>query len=46
MIERSILMDKEEREKLQRFKNAMRKRSVSFEDINVYYYMEEVYKNL
>lgn len=46
MIERSILMDREEREKLQRFKNAMRKRSVSFEDINVYYYMEEVYKNL
>lgn len=46
MVERSILMDKEEREKLQRFKNSMRKRSVSFEDINVYYYMEEVYKNL
>ena len=46
MIERSILMDREEREKLQRFKDSMRKRSVSFEDINVYYYMEEVYKNL
>ena len=46
MIERSILMDREEREKLQRFKNAMRKRSVSFEDINVYYYIEEAYKNL
>lgn len=46
MVERSILMDREEREKLQRFKNSMRKRTTSFEDINVYYYMEEVYKNL
>lgn len=46
MVERSILMDREERDKLQRFKNSMRKRTTSFEDINVYYYMEEVYKNL
>ena len=39
-------MAREEKEKLQRFKNSMRKRTTSFEDINVYYYMEEVYKNL
>lgn len=46
MVERSILMSMDERYKLQRFKESMRKRSVSFEDINVYYYMEEVYKNI
>ena len=46
MLERSILVSMDERMKLQRFKEAMRKRLVSFEDINVYYYMEEVYKNL
>ena len=46
MMERTILVSMDERMKLQRFKEAMRKRLVSFEDINVYYYMEEVYKNL
>ena len=46
MVERSILMSIDERLKLQRFKNAMRKRMVSFEDINVYYYIEEAYNNL
>lgn len=46
MVERSILISLDERSKLQRFKESMRKRSVSFEDINVYYYMEEVYKNI
>ena len=46
MLERSILVSLDERMKLQRFKEAMRKRLVSFEDINVYYYMEEVYKNI
>ena len=46
MLERSILVSIDERMKLQRFKEAMRKRLVSFADINVYYYCEEVYKNL
>lgn len=46
MLERSILISLDERMKLQRYKEAMRKRQVSFEDINVYYYMEEVYKNI
>ena len=46
MLDRSILVSIDERMKLQRFKTAMRKRLVSFEDINVYYYMEEVYKNI
>ena len=46
MVERSILVSLDERAKLQRFKEAMRKRLVSFEDINVYYYVEEVYKNI
>lgn len=46
MLERSILVSLDERMKLQRFKEAVRKRLVSFEDINVYYYIEEVYKNI
>ena len=46
MVERSILVSIDERMKLKRYKEAMRKRLVTFEDINVYYYMEEVYKNL
>lgn len=46
MVERSILVSLDERAKLQRFKEAMRKRLVSFEDINCYYYVEEVYQNI
>ena len=46
MVERSILVSLDERYKLQKFKEAMRKRIVSFEDINVYYYCEEVFKNI
>ena len=46
MMDRTILMSIDERMKLQRFKEAIRKRLVSFEDINVYYFIEEVYKNL
>lgn len=46
MIERSILISIDERMRLQRYKEAFRKRLVSFEDINVYYYLEEIYKNL
>lgn len=46
MMERTILLSLDEREKLQRFKEAMRKRSVVFKDINVYYFIEEIYKNL
>ena len=46
MVEKSILLSLDERMKVQRFKESMRKRLVSFEDINVYYYMEEVYKQI
>lgn len=46
MVERSILISIDERMKLQRFKEAVRRRLVSFEDINVYYYVEEIYKNI
>ena len=46
MVDRSILVSIEERMRLKRFKEAMAKRMVSFEDINVYYYMEEAYKNI
>lgn len=46
MMDRTILMSINERGKLQRFKESIRKRLVSFEDVNVYYYIEEVYKNI
>lgn len=46
MIERTILISLDERMLLQRFKEAFRKRSVSFANVNIYYYLEEVYKNL
>ncbi|MBO7731116.1 MAG: phage DNA encapsidation protein [Methanobrevibacter sp.] len=46
MMDRTILLSLDEREKLQRFKESMRKRTVVFKDINVYYFIEEIYKNL
>lgn len=46
MIDRTILLSLDEREKLQRFKEAMRKRLVVFNDVNVYYFIEEIYKNI
>lgn len=46
MVDRTILLSLDEREKLQRFKEAIRKRLVVFKDINVYYFIEEIYKNL
>ena len=46
MVDRSILMSLDERNKLADFKKAIRKRLVSFQDINVYYFIEEVFKNI
>ena len=46
MIERTILISFDERMMFQRFKEAFRKRTISFEDINCYYFIEEIYKNL
>lgn len=46
MIDRTILVGMEERMMLQRFKDAFRKRAVSFENINIYYYLEELYKSI
>ena len=46
MIDRSILLSMDERERLQRFKEAIRKRLVVFKDINVYYFIEEIYKSI
>lgn len=46
MVERCILLSLNEKWMLQRFKEAMRKRLTTFEDINVYYFMEEVYSNI
>ena len=46
MLDRSILFSLDDRTKLRRFKDSMRRNLVSFEDINVYYYMIEIYKNL
>ena len=46
MVSRSILMSLDDRSKLHRFKEAMRRSAVAFEDVNVYYYCVEVFKNL
>lgn len=46
MIERTILVSFEERMMLQRFKDAFRKRAITFENINIYYYLEELYKSI
>ena len=46
MIERTILVSLEERMMLQRFKEAFRKRAITFENINIYYYLEELYKSI
>ena len=46
LVEKSIVLSMDERIKLQKFKEAFRKRAIVFEDINCYYFIEEVYKNL
>lgn len=46
LVERSVLMSLDERIRLQRFKDAFRNRLIAFEDINVYYFCEEIYKNI
>lgn len=46
MMERTSLVGIDERAKFKSFKNAMRRNLVSFEDINVYYFIVEIYKNL
>lgn len=46
MMEKATLMSYEERQRLSRFKTGMRRNLVSFEDINVYYYCVEIYKNI
>lgn len=43
LIERCILLSMEDRFKLQRFKDAIRRRAVKFEDINMYYIINEIY---
>ena len=44
MVERCQLLSLDDRIKLNRFKDAMRKRLVLFEDINAYYKIQEVYE--
>ena len=46
LIERAVVMSLDERLRLQRFKESFRERKVAFEDINVYYFIEEIYKNI
>lgn len=46
LVERTSVISSEERFMLQVLKTAMRTRSVTFEDINIYYLMLEVYKAL
>ena len=46
LVEKTIVMSIDERMKLQKFKDAFRKRQIAFEDINCYYFIEEIYKNI
>ena len=44
MVERCQILDLEERFKLKAFKDALKRGLVSFEDINIYYMIMEVYQ--
>lgn len=46
LVERAIVMSLDERMRLQRFKEAFRERKIAFENINCYYFCEEIYKNI
>ena len=46
LIERAIVMSLDERLRLQKFKEAFRERKIAFENVNVYYFIEEIYKNI
>ena len=46
LIERAVVMSLDERIKLQKFKEAFRQREIAFEDVNCYYFCEEIYKNI
>lgn len=46
LIERAVVMSIDERMKLQKFKEAFRERRIAFENINCYYFCEEIYKNI
>ena len=46
LIERAVIMSLDERQRLVKFKEAFRERKIAFEDINVYYFIEEIYKNI
>jgi len=46
LVNRTTIVGISERSRLQHFKTAMRRNLVSFNDINVYYYIIEIYKNI
>ena len=46
LMNRCAIISNEERDRLNKFKIAMRRRTISFDDINVYYMCEEIYRNL
>ena len=46
LVERAVVMSLDERQRLIKFKEAFRERKIAFEDINVYYFIEEIYKNI
>ena len=46
LLDHSVIMSLEERLRLVKFKEAFRKRFIVFEDINCYYFLEEIYKNI
>lgn len=46
LVKKAVVMSLDERMKVQRFKESFRKRAIVFEDINCYYFIEEIYKNI
>lgn len=46
LVDRTIIMNREDRFRFSLFKSAMRERRISFSSIEVYYLIEEIYYNL
>ncbi len=46
LVDGTIIMSLDERRRLIRFKDAFRKRLIVFESIEIYYFIEEIYKNI
>ena len=46
LVDRTILLSREEREKFSKLRSSIRHRTIEFKDIECYYLIEEIYNNL